>query len=85
MTTGHGRAFICVCERVSVCESVCVICWTAEEEECVRRTDEAGLLHEDAQPTIDGFIDHFDLSVYLLLWNIRRREKLAAAGQISNS
>lgn len=60
MTTGHGRAFICVCERVSVCESVCFICWTAEEEECVRRTDEAGLLHEDAQPTIDGFIDHFD-------------------------
>lgn len=39
---------------------MCVICWTAEEEECVRRTDEAGLLHEDPQPTIDGFIDHFD-------------------------
>lgn len=42
------------------CVSVRVVFWTAVEEECARRTDEAGLPHDDSQPAIDRFIDRFD-------------------------
>lgn len=53
-TTGRGRAFICVRARVSA------TCWTADEEEGVRRTGEGGHVHEGPQSEIDGFIDCFD-------------------------